>query len=246
MSPAREILNEHVPHFAAIVGGVVGGVLGVAALGALLIYLKRKHDNTAWTAADGLSVYSGRSEKVGSTHMSQMGRSVAPSAMGGLAPPPPGTYYATDDTGNLHLVMGYASQESDSLPPVPASVGAESTLASPIGRPTAPPGTLPEPVSCSNRCGGSCALMYSPFRRSQMDDRDEAQSVPSPVMPGGSPFSDRAASSARFDQAGTNARDPHRGHTAFQPISEREGVLGAQGLDDPSSFSSQRLPHHEV
>lgn len=133
---------------AAIVGGVVGGVLGVAALGALLIYLKRKHDNAAWTAGDGLSVYSGRSEKVGSSHMSQMGRSVAPSAMGGLAPPPPGTYYATDDTGTLHLVMGYASQESESLPPVPPSVGAESTLASPLGRPTAPPGTLPEPVSC--------------------------------------------------------------------------------------------------
>ncbi|KAG0663090.1 hypothetical protein C6P46_002933 [Rhodotorula mucilaginosa] len=208
----------------AIVGGVVGGVLGVAALGALLIYLKRKHDNAAWTAGDGLSVYSGRSEKVGSSHMSQMGRSVAPSAMGGLAPPPPGTYYATDDTGNLHLVMGYASQESESLPPVPPSVGAESTLASPLGRPTAPPGTLPEP----------------------MDDRDEAQTVPSPVLPGGSPFSDRAASSARFDQAGTNARDPHRGHAAFQPISEREGVLGAQGLEDPSSFSSQRLAHHEV
>lgn len=137
----------------------MGGVLGVAALGALLIYLKRKHDNAAWTGTDGLSVYSGRSEK---THMPHGGIPAAPSTYGGLAPPPPGTYYATDDTGNLHLVMGYPSQASESRSLVLPPVAADSSMTSPVTRQTAPPGTLPEPVSTSSRRNADDALTGPP------------------------------------------------------------------------------------
>ncbi|GAA5991546.1 hypothetical protein JCM10908_005754 [Rhodotorula pacifica] len=216
----------------AIVGGVVGGVLGVAALCALLIYLKRKHDNAAWNGNDGLSVYSGRSEKVGSTHLSHYGggHPAAPSTVGGLAAPPPGTYYATDDAGNLHLVMGYPPHETESIPPIPPSVAADqSTLASPITRQTAAPGTLPEP----------------------MDDGEEIRSTASPaVTHSASPFADNAAlgpSSPGVESAGgLGTGAAHGGQAAFHPISEREGVLGSQGLADPSSFSPGRRSHRVV
>ncbi|BGP53240.1 hypothetical protein JCM8202v2_000799 [Rhodotorula sphaerocarpa] len=139
----------------AIVGGVVGGVLGVAALGCILIYLKRKHDKAAWAAHDGLSVYSGRSEKV-PPFPSLGGPGGGGGAMGptgveaGLAPPPQGAYYASDANGRLHLVMGYPSQQDveagyaqqPTPPPLSPSPGAVKPM-------TAPPGTLPEPMDDS-------------------------------------------------------------------------------------------------
>ncbi|POY70808.1 hypothetical protein BMF94_6220 [Rhodotorula taiwanensis] len=203
----------------AIVGGVVGGALGIALLGALLIYLKRKHDNAAWNGGDGLSVYSGRSEKVGSTYPSHFGG--APMSLGpaghappseSLAAPPPGTYYAADANGNVHLMMGYPSSADPETPIAPPS---ERTLASPISKPTAPPGTLPEPMDDSEEV----LSQVSPASRGA----DQLSVAPSTLM--------RAASPAVAPQ--------------FQPAAERTGVLGlgAQGLDDPSSFSPQRQTH---
>ncbi|GAA5919534.1 hypothetical protein JCM1841_000995 [Sporobolomyces salmonicolor] len=81
----------------AIVGGVVGGIVVIAFIAALLLYLRRKHDAAIRSAADGLSVYSApRSEKWGSMRYAPGPGSTAtgPAAGGGgmvVHPSPPGT-----------------------------------------------------------------------------------------------------------------------------------------------------------
>jgi hypothetical protein len=107
----------------------------------LLVYLKRKHDAQA---NDAYSLYSRRSEKRGSFHQPRYGE--GPASTGGLTAPPPGTYYATDDQGNLHLVMGYPPTEGEpAFVPPPEPAMSEAPL-SPAPLRTAPAGTLPEPV----------------------------------------------------------------------------------------------------
>ncbi|GAA5949261.1 hypothetical protein JCM21900_000879 [Sporobolomyces salmonicolor] len=81
----------------AIVGGVVGGIVRIALIAALLLYLRRKHDAAIRSAADGLSLYSApRREKRGSMRYAPGPRSTAigPAAGGGgmvVHPRPPGT-----------------------------------------------------------------------------------------------------------------------------------------------------------
>ena len=132
----------------AIVGGVVGGVVGIALVGALLIYLRHKHNQAALAQSDGLSVYSGTTEKRdrGSLHHSHFGGGGGgPGSTAGIAPPPQGTYYATDAQGNVHLVMGYPDGHEQPFVPAATDPTVLETPATPA-RHKAPPGTLPEPV----------------------------------------------------------------------------------------------------
>ncbi|GAA6005389.1 hypothetical protein JCM10207_002965 [Rhodosporidiobolus poonsookiae] len=196
----------------AIVGGVVGGVCGIALVALALIYLKRKHDLAAANNADGLSLYSGRSEKRGSMHNSRFGGTAGSTA--GLSAPPPGTYYAHDEHGNTILMMGYPGAEQDHpfTPPLPehASPATELTPMSPAPIQTAPPGMLPEPMDDS-----------APAVSSAGAAQQHSTAVP-PSSPSGS------------------TADPFATPAPFTPRSERDAYLGAQGLDDPSSFSPSR------
>ncbi|GJN87688.1 hypothetical protein Rhopal_000643-T1 [Rhodotorula paludigena] len=129
----------------AIVGGVVGGVVGIGVIAALLFYLRHKHNQAAYMASDGLSVYSGTTEKRSSQHHSRYG--TGPGSTSGIVPPPAGTYYATDEHGNVHLLMGYPGEGIGQTPYVPPV--SEAPM-SPAPKTTAPPGMLPEPMDESS------------------------------------------------------------------------------------------------
>ncbi|BGP21993.1 hypothetical protein JCM10295v2_000870 [Rhodotorula toruloides] len=185
----------------AIVGGVVGGIVGIAMIALLLVYLKRKHDAQA---NDAYSLYSGRSEKRGSFHQPRYGE--GPASTGGLTAPPPGTYYATDDQGNLHLVMGYPPTEGEPTyvpPPEPAM--SEAPI-SPAPLRTAPVGTLPEPMD------------------------ESAPSKPTSAV----------GASASPVRGATPPASPAPTSHPFTPVTERNGFLTHQSLDDPSTFSPAR------
>ncbi|BGP29193.1 hypothetical protein JCM10296v2_000931 [Rhodotorula toruloides] len=189
----------------AIVGGVVGGIVGIALIALLLVYLKREHDAQA---GDAYSLYSGRSEKRGSFHQPRYGE--GPASTGGLTAPPPGTYYATDDQGNLHLVMGYPPNEGEPayVPPPPEPAVSEALL-SPAPLRTAPVGTLPEPM-----------------------DESAPPKTTTPAGAPGSPF-----------RGATPPASPAPTSHPFTPVTERNGFLAHQGLDDPSTFSPARSQH---
>lgn len=214
----------------AIVGGVVGGVVGIALVGALLIYLRHKHNEAALAQSDGLSVYSGTTEKRdrGSLHHSYY--TGGPGSTAGIAPPPRGTHWATDAQGNVHLVMGYPGQEGADQPYVPPATDptALETPSSPQPRQTAPVGTLPEPVRPSP------ASMYGQIvtlHRLQMDE----PSPPPRVNPAAAPPPSTVGAPT------TPVRSPAPlSSENFTPVSERDGFLAHHGLDDPSSFSPLR------
>ncbi|GAA6006963.1 uncharacterized protein JCM10292_000375 [Rhodotorula paludigena] len=186
----------------AIVGGVVGGVVGIGIIAALLFYLRHKHNQAAYMASDGLSVYSGTTEKRSSQHHSRYG--TGPGSTSGIVPPPAGTYYATDEHGNVHLLMGYPGEGIGQTPYVPPV--SEAPM-SPAPKTTAPPGMLPEP----------------------MDESSTSAPTPVPVTAPTTPL-----------QAPGSTASPAPPASSFQPVTEREGYLGHQGLDDPSSFSPKR------
>ncbi|GAA5861937.1 hypothetical protein JCM1840_006881 [Sporobolomyces johnsonii] len=228
-------------HTGAIVGGVVGGVVGIALVGALLFYLRRKHDAATRSTADGLSLYSApRSEKRGSTRYAPGPGSTAtgPAAGEGVSPPPPGTYYATDEQGNTILVMGYPPHGGDVeggyvVHPDPSVLDMSLASAQHPNTPpavqqqqmgpkvTAAPGMLPEPMDEPTPARPPASSAPS--------------SAPTPALTHADSFHTATAASASPTTAAPSS--PHN----FTPMSEREGLLlGHHGLDDPSSFSPMR------
>lgn len=110
-------------------------------------------------ASDGLSVYSGTTEKRSSQHHSRYG--TGPGSTSGIVPPPAGTYYATDEHGNVHLLMGYPGEGIGQTPYVPPV--SEAPM-SPAPKTTAPPGMLPEPVRALLASYETCVLTSSRVR----------------------------------------------------------------------------------
>ncbi|GAA6041184.1 hypothetical protein JCM8097_008331 [Rhodosporidiobolus ruineniae] len=199
----------------AIVGGVVGGVCGIAIIALGLVYLKRKHEQAVANSGDGLSLYSGRSEK----HNSRYGG--GPGSTAGMAAPPPGTYYAHDEQGNTILMMGYPNAHEVNHPYTPPVTGEQAPSSfepmSPQPKLTAAPGTLPEPMD------DSAPTVSSPSR----------PSAASPPVAPSTPTRSGSGTATDFASAPT---------TPFTPRSERDAFLTSShhGLDDPESFSPSR------
>lgn len=224
----------------------------MAALGCILIYLKRKHDKAAWAAHDGLSVYSGRSEKVPPFPSlggpGGGGGALKPTGLeSGLAPPPQGAYYASDANGRLHLVMGYPSQQDveagyaqqPTPPPLSPSPGAVNPM-------TAPPGTLPEPVRpfcCLFRSIWGPESSCCNVAPGQMDDSEE---VASPAISARGRIQTPLSSDRTVIPEDDSDPMGESVSRHFEPIPEREAVLGSEGLADPASFSPQRRTSRAV
>ncbi|GAA6057395.1 hypothetical protein JCM3770_000742 [Rhodotorula araucariae] len=161
----------------AIVGGVVGGIVGIALVGGLLIYLRHKHNQAALNHSDGLSVYSATTEKRDRASLHPSLYTGGPGSTSGIVPPPPGTYYATDAHGTVHLLMGYPGEgnEQPYVVPAPADASVLDMPTSPMPRQTAPPGTLPEPMdepSPAPRSSPSAAAPPLGGNFSPMSERD--------------------------------------------------------------------------
>ncbi|BGP45111.1 hypothetical protein JCM10450v2_000928 [Rhodotorula kratochvilovae] len=202
----------------AIVGGVVGGVVGIALVGGLLIYLRHKHNQAALNHSDGLSVYSGTTEKRERESLHHSHYTGGPGSTAGIVPPPPGTYYATDAQGNVHLLMGYPG-EGGEQPYVPPATDASvlEMPTSPAPRQTAPVGTLPEPM-------------------------DESSTAPRPSPPVSAPPPGSSVGAPSTPVRSPAPASSDVGHN-FSPISERDTFMAHHGLDDPSSFSPVRNQH---
>ncbi|ORY54990.1 hypothetical protein BCR35DRAFT_316053 [Leucosporidium creatinivorum] len=233
----------------AIVGGVVGGIAAITIIAVILFYLKRKHDRQV-ALRDDYSVYSGRSavtgEKRGSGHPRYGG--TGSSAFGGGHPgsvmgvpasePPPGTYWGVDESGNTILLaipgssMDQQHGQHMEMGDLGSNGGFSNTApTSPVPRQTAAMGTLPEPMGDES----TTPLV----RRGSFNADAHRSTTPPPSSPTPpTPFTPQQEPKAYpHPQIGQQA--PLDNPDSFSTPSVG-GHRGAEGLDDPNSFSPMR------